>query len=269
MNEASLLEEWQEQAEAEFAAKAKAMERAFGRGLQKVWGQFGEAILGTWKEAWETYEGKWTNTDHCGRLDIESEIVDTVAHRLSELAAELFPSEIAGVAASVQEQLGSIWEALSEDEQKYLATGRRLMGDEPLHRFAGLSLGLAVEKSLSDYLFNYLRNPVQDQQLPEVQVNDNKDRLESIVANFFNSNKCDHLMLGQMVGAFNRAAHSDTPATRPADRLIAAYLAELPGAQNLLEADKATRTIRRKALDRINEIRVNCAHPKQPPGKEI
>jgi len=175
---------------------------AFGQGLRLAWGQFTEAVKALMElitNTWEQRGQDWEGANEGERSAIESEIAEIVSRKVSEFSSQLFSSELASVVDLVKAELGPLWEILSTEEQKHLAIGLRSMDDQHLHRFAGLSKGLAVETSLSECLFERLRSHLQDEQAEEIPIDDSEDYLEPIVTRFLNR-QSDHLMLGQMVG---------------------------------------------------------------------
>jgi tetratricopeptide (TPR) repeat protein len=77
-----------------------------------------------------------------------------------------------------------------------------------------------------------------------------------------------HLMLGELVGSFNRAVHRCPLSEKATAVLIRDYLSGFSGKSILLDVEPEAKKYRKKALDHINAMRIRCAHPKDTPSAE-
>jgi hypothetical protein len=215
----------------------------------------------------ETYAREWDNASSEERGRIQEEMADLLSLRLKDFSKQLPLKELDAANRKVEETLGPLWPALSPEEQKSLSLGFHLMDYEHLHSFSALSLGLAVENCLSSRVFTRIRDALKDIVVTRPLTVEEDDYIENQLLPYFNGKK-GHLMLGQMVGAFNRAMKNEKSSSRPCGSVLADYLATLPAAGIFLHCGKSLRKARSAALEKITELRNGSAHAIHPPTED-
>jgi tetratricopeptide (TPR) repeat protein len=232
---AEQFKQWQQQQQSEQARKQQWLLQA-AQALSKTGQQLMEAFLKMQADL--------------AQLDITpettEEISDIVAQRIQTLIGQLHDSELAAAMEKLAQTLTDVWPLLDEQDRKLLATALHCLNDDHLLRFAGLSLGLAVEKNLFERCFQPFCEQLQQTQssLPE------KDKMEEC------SKK--QLTLGSMIW---RMAHI-TDKTDPITIALSEYLSQQPWGIRLLEKKLIGR------LRGITEIRNKCAHPNETPTRD-
>ena len=252
--------------------------------------QFFEACTAVYSDICDSMASEWQKSDAKKRILLESRAADRLIQSLKNLAQELPGCELAAAEKKLKEEFGALWNVLSSEEQHHLCIAQHFRTDKHAPRFFGLSLGLAVEVSLSDRLFVPLREEVYAGHAEKIVCDDTCDAFDMGLVRYING---DHgcLELGKMVGYFSKVVFgSDDKGsvekflTRltcslfggekarqelcdtlgPGARRLMQRVTELPNAASLAIMDKEKCRVRKKALERINLLRIKCAHPLQP-----
>ncbi len=185
--------------------------------------------------------------------------------------ARLSEDAVAEARAEIAAQLGPDWSRLRPKEQHYLAVAQQCRATAGMAPYAFIGLGCAVEWSLLDRVFGPLRQAVlqgDGSVTPRARPGE-KRRYAGATHDWVTGPGGKPLMLGQLVGPFNKAT-TIQPA-EPADVIdgLAIWLRRQPNAAAVfaLAADQAE--LRRKALEDINAGRIDVAHAKEGSGAVI
>lgn len=239
------------------------MTRTLFVSLNIPWDTFGEAAIHAWLERWTHYKNDWQAADPAERTRIEEKIAEGLAYSLAELTTKLHEETLQDSYKALETEFGAIWTVLKDSQEaRFLACGHRWLEHAEGIRYAGLELGLAVEQSLSYRVFQPLRETVRETGQDKTIAFDEKDWFK-VFGNFLKG-KTEHLMLGAMVEVLNRTLSHEPTHLAGAYRLMYDYLHALPNPTPLF-SDRVVVKQRSKALENINEWRIRCAHPKEPP----
>ena len=264
---ASQLKEWVAGNENRWKARADAMLRTFCSGISVRWDSFVEALKAALGDLWDHYGPKWDEAHERSDAEEMARIEEEIAHglslALSREAARVSPLEKQVEYGIAEKSLGSIWQALAEDERQGLIAGLYCIGNDMVHQFAGLAFGQVVETALS----NRVMWPLREELTKADHTLDIPTGKGPVIwaADFLNRKK-NHLMLGQLVGIFNKALYSGSMGTDPdcdVLGLIHGHLNKLPSAGLLLTTDPEVQKRRKRALNFINEVRIRSAHPEE------
>jgi hypothetical protein len=259
---------WTQDVQAKCNERAELSMKTIRQGLRLLGlGELGETLLDIFQRINETYAREWDNASSEERGRIQEEMADLLSLRLKDFSKQLPLKELDAANRKVEETMGPLWPALSPEEQKSLSLGFHLMDYEHLHSFSALSLGLAVENCLSSRVFTRIRDALKDIVVTRPLTVEEDDYIENQLLPYFNGKK-GHLMLGQMVGAFNRAMKNEKSSSRPCGSVLADYLATLPAAGIFLHCGKSLRKARSAALEKITELRNGSAHAIHPPTED-
>jgi len=227
--EAGLFKQWQQQQQAEQERKQQWLLQAV-RMLPKTERQLIESFFKLEADLAQLIEDAPNLTD--------TEINDFLMPRIEQLINQLHDSELATAMEKLAQILTDVWPLLDGQDRKFLAFALHYLNDDNLLRFAGMSLGLAVEKNLSERCFKPFCQQLQ--QMPQ-----DKDKMEVCSKS--------QLTLGNMVW---RMAHI-TDKIDPITVALSEYLSQQPWGIRLLELIGRLRGI----TDRRND----CAHPDKTP----
>ncbi|WP_295388813.1 tetratricopeptide repeat protein [uncultured Thiodictyon sp.] len=226
------------------------------QGLPIRWQGFGEALIHAWVEVQRQYAADWASADAGRREDIEAKIAAALNRAVADASQAVCDGELAAARLQLQALLDPVWtQVLGAQEQRFLACGLHCLEHEWLSRYAGLNLGLALERTLVEQVFQPLR---QDWR---TGTDVGKDRMGAQVAAFLDG-KRDHLMLGPMAITLKRALHHGAGTVDPIERLLLNRF----GA-HLLRSASEVRQRRGKALNAMLDLRNHCAHRPEAPSQ--
>ncbi len=228
---------------------SQAMIQGLCQGLKRPWTDYQQTLFRALEEIWNASQQ-------------EAQVTEAIARIMENASRELDPTELQFIGRRIQNTLGSIWDqVLDELERSYLCCGLRSMqpSDENTTYISGLILGRVVELSLLRRLYRPLKEQwSQDDRVLTLGEEWPAPKLAKFIAG-----DC-HLTLGDMAGGFNRAlAHVHEEPTE-LQGMIINYLRQLPNHPLLLDASLEVRKQRAQGLERIKELRNNCAHGDNP-----
>jgi len=234
------LQQWQKQDQAKQTQKQQWLSQAL-KALPKTEQQMMEAFLKLQEDLAQLE--RTSNT---------ADISDILAQRIQTLIHQLHDSELATAMEKLAQTLSEVWQVLDEQDRKLLATGLHCLNDDNLLRFAGISLGLAVEKNLLERCFYPLREQLQRTNQPQEDEN---------MSDFIENKR--KLTLGRMVVIIKHIIVPQKPEQEESqDHLLeiafSQYLSQQPWGIRLLESIDKKRI---KGLHKITDIRNKCAHP--------
>jgi tetratricopeptide (TPR) repeat protein len=243
------LQQWQKQEQAQQTQKQQWLSQAI-QVLPKTEQQLMEAFLKMQEDLAQLE--RTANT---------AEIGDILAQRIQILIHQLHDSELATAMEKLAQTLSEVWQVLDEQDRKLLATALHCLNDDNLLRFAGMSLGLAVEKNLLERCFYPLREQLQQT---------NQAQQDKNISDFVEKKR--ELTLGRMVEIIKHITVPQKPQQEESqDHLLeiafSQYLSQQPWGIRLLESIDKKRI---KGLHKITGIRNRCAHPdpEQTPNRD-
>jgi tetratricopeptide (TPR) repeat protein len=256
--------QWRAQEQARQAQKQQLLLQAV-RLLPKNERQFIEAILSL-NTIIDDYLEKWQAAEtEEAKADIEAQISEILTRRMQEFIEQLHESAFSEAMQKVESALSDVWSALDSEDRKWLATAWHCLEAQGLQTFAGLNLGIAIEKNLLQRWIYPVREQAQEQQI-QFTIEDEENSYQTQLVEFLNHpNK--HLTLGVLVKFLNQLAHSSKGPSCKAEQSLFDYLSQQPNVDQLLNQPKNVTKIRNKALYKILDIRNRVAHPKNPPTR--
>ncbi|EDN68187.1 hypothetical protein BGP_1156 [Beggiatoa sp. PS] len=185
----------------------------------------------------------------------DTEINDFLMPRIEQLINQLHDSELAMAMEKLAQILTDVWPLLDKQDRKFLAFALHYLNDDNLLRFAGMSLGLAVEKNLSERCFKPFREQLQQTHQPQ-QEQDEPDEIEAHLKN--------KLTLGEFVVIIDHVI-GHKKARNSVEAALLEYLSQQPWGVRLLQSIDKTLT---RKLQGIKGMRNKCAHPNETPTRD-
>jgi hypothetical protein len=247
--------------------RSKDMIRTLCQGLPARWGDFTDRVVNAYLEAWGEFQEQWDTADEATRKLIEEKLAQALIHAAEQATQAIAEVELDEARAQLQQILGPIFDTVLNDaEQRFLACGYRCLDDAALVRAAGLEFSLAVEHSFLDRIFAPLQGLSRDRASALGTDRDRGDWIAKAITPYLTRQR-PHLMLGEMVAAWNRALTRVDDQRTEIDHLLLDRVRQLPNPSALLVDDENAREQRKVLLECIKEIRNRCAHPHNWPSE--
>ncbi|MCK5524452.1 MAG: tetratricopeptide repeat protein [Thiomargarita sp.] len=250
----ALFQQWQKQEQAKLAQKEQWLLQA-AQALPKTVQQLMEALL-----------KMQADLDQLELTSNPAEMSDILARRIQTLIHQLHDSELTAEMEKLAKTLTDVWPILDEADRKLLATALNWLNNDNLLRFAGISLGLAVEKNLLKRCFY----PFREQSTPTPK--NEPEGFEKSFSDFFEKKR--DLTLGSMVGIIEQVIvkqkprDRDHPENSPLETAFSQYLSQQPWGIYLLESSREKRKKLKSGLYHTRNIRNDCAHPNKNPSRQ-
>jgi len=246
---AAQFQQWQKQDQAQQAQKQQWL-------LQAI-----QVLPKTEQQLMEAFLKMQEDLDQLERTSNTAEIGDILAERIQILIHQLHDSELATAMEKLAQTLSEVWQVLDEQDRKLLATALHCLNDDNLLRFAGISLGLAVEKNLFERCFKPFREQLQRTK---------EDKQDENLSEFVEEKS--KLTLGRMVEIIIHVIVLQKPRQKSDDYSIevafSQYLPQQPWGILLLDSNRDIHKRLKSGLYQTKNTRNDCAHPDKTPTRD-
>jgi hypothetical protein len=198
-------------------------------------------------------------------LSAEAEMDEILTQRIKELIHTLHDGELLEEQRALAQQLPNIWPRLAPDERKLLATAKKFFNNNDLLRFAGISLGIALERCL---ILNWLK-PVRASlhYNPGFPLNQADTELEkTLIRKYFQAPDIEgKLTIHDLIETLDNIVLRAKPPNCELKQHLLDYLNQ--HTYNLLHNPRNNQE-RKDKLNNFRDIRNHCPHFKEQPPSQ-